>query len=239
MIEWPLILIGGLAGSSHCLGMCGGFSLMIGMGTNSLSRNLLAQGLYSAGRLFTYATLGAAAGFFGARLQSASVVWFNAPALLSIAAGLFLIYQGLLAAGIRLSWVTGSSSTASPCLMGGFLSGFLRSRSYWNRFLAGVLNGLLPCGLLYGFLAVAGASGDLLTGAGVMALFGAGTVPLMVIAGLTGNLLTAVARQRLLKIAAWCVVLTGMITVVRGAGAWQSERDSGPPPCPFCSARDR
>ncbi len=57
MIELPLVLLGGLLGSSHCIGMCGGFAISIGLGNRRLSSHVLRQLVYSSGRVFTYAFL--------------------------------------------------------------------------------------------------------------------------------------------------------------------------------------
>ena len=64
-----LTMLGGLLGSSHCVGMCGGFAAIVGLRTGSMAGNLRAQLIYSAGRLMSYATLGAIAGFAGQRLS--------------------------------------------------------------------------------------------------------------------------------------------------------------------------
>ena len=60
MNELPLILLGGVLGSSHCVGMCGGFALSIGATAPNVMQNLTRQLIYSAGRVFTYGFLGAA-----------------------------------------------------------------------------------------------------------------------------------------------------------------------------------
>ena len=58
MIEWPLVVVAGLLGSSHCLGMCGPLALAVGAGTRDVRANLVRQLTYSAGRIATYAALG-------------------------------------------------------------------------------------------------------------------------------------------------------------------------------------
>jgi sulfite exporter TauE/SafE len=94
--------------------------------------------------------------------------------------------------------------------------------------------GLLPCGLVYGFVTLAAATGDLLHGALVMGLFGLGTAPLMIATGWGGALLSGMARARLFKAAACCVVLMGAVTLVRGLGHLRAPAESGRPVCPFC-----
>lgn len=228
-----LIFLAGLLGSAHCIGMCGGFTLMIGMHTGTKWTNLVSQGSYSAGRIFTYSLLGAVAGALGQRVANATSTWANVSAGLSIIAGLFLIYQGLLATGIRFSKKP-FSAIQSPCLMSPILATFLKSENQAGKFFAGVLTGFLPCGLLYAFLSLAVASRDLLWGATIMATFGAGTLPIMIATGIGGRLLNSLTRQRLLQLAAWSVVMTGAITLTRGVMFANVPSNTEIPACPFC-----
>ncbi len=238
MSELPLIFVGGLLGSSHCLGMCGGFAILLGANSESRRHLWLSQGAYTVGRLFTYSTLGAIAGFIGLRTSNALTSWVNFSAMLSLIAGTFLIVQGLKAAGVKL-WTGGRSAMTHGCLMSPLFRTFFQSRQHSSKFLAGVMTGFLPCGLLYGFLAIATASQDLLLGGAIMLAFGSGTIPMMVFAGVGGQILSAANRLRLLRLAAWCVVVTGGITVYRGASFFSLEHSESVPKCPFCNTSDR
>ncbi len=86
------------------------------------------------------------------------------------------------------------------------------------------MTGLLPCGLVYGFLALACSTASLPRGAATMAAFGLGTVPLMVLTGTGASLVSMVTRRRLLRFAAWCVVLTGIVSLARGTMALDRRR---------------
>jgi sulfite exporter TauE/SafE len=230
MIEWPLVFGAGLLGSAHCLGMCGPFALALGAAAPSSRANFWRQGWYSAGRIFTYAVLGASAAFLGGWLSGKLPGWTNVPAVLALVAGGFLIVQGLLATGILPKrGVVG----AAPCPGAAAFKALLGGRSTADVFLAGLFTGLLPCGLLYGMLALAGSSGHVLTGLGTMVVFGSGTVPAMVAAGLGGSLLGLAARRRLQSVAAWCLVLTGVVSIARGAG-YLAIGPEPPAGCPFC-----
>jgi len=72
-------------------------------------------------------------------------------------------------------------------------------------------------------------------GLATMVAFGFGTVPAMIAAGLGGSVLGLAARRRLHAAAAWCLVVTGAISIARGAGhlSWSA---APPPGCPFCAA---
>lgn len=236
MIELPLVFLGGLLGASHCVGMCGGFAVMIGVAHSDWRRNLRAQLAYSAGRIVTYCVLGAAAGQIGMRLERFAGGWVNIPAALCILAGLFLIVEGLAAAGFDLrKWRRSVGGQAPHCTMIPLMASVLKIPGARNAFAAGLLTSLIPCGLVYAFLSLAATSGNFAAGMLVMGVFGLGTVPLMLTTGATASMLTLVQRRRMMYVAAWCVVLTGFITVARGAGVLDLGTGSERMHCPFCS----
>ncbi|MCA9056350.1 MAG: sulfite exporter TauE/SafE family protein, partial [Planctomycetaceae bacterium] len=142
---------------------------------------------------------------------------------------------GLRSAGFSLWRKNVSGETCGGCLTSPLLMTFLKAPGLHNAFLAGLMTGFLPCGLVYAFLALAAARTNPLEGMAVMTAFGLGTIPLMVLTGIGSTLLSAVTRQRLLRAAAWCVVLTGMLTVVRGAGFLRAASEAETPACPFCA----
>lgn len=234
MIELPFVFMSGLLGSAHCLGMCGPFAIAIGSGTRSWKQNLWRQSCYTVGRVFTYGFLGALAAFGGATLSRQAAVWVRVPAVLSIVAGLFLIYQGLSTAGVFQAWSRGKASSGTACLAASFFASFLRAPAARQVFIAGMLTGFLPCGLVYAMLALAASSSSLWQGIVTMALFGLGTSPVMMLTGWGGSLLHWTWRQRMLKIAAWCVVVAGVLSVVRGAGFLPMQAEAKPH-CPFCA----
>jgi sulfite exporter TauE/SafE len=216
MIELPLVFLGGLIGSAHCVGMCGGFAVSIGLGSSGLGANLQRQLIYTAGRIFTYSFLGVMAGYAGFWLAGKASLWINAQAALSMTAGVLLTGQGLLAMGLLPRWCWPQLRRRSPCLAGTFVGPFLSSPRATHILLAGVLTGFLPCGLVYGYLALASSSASVREGLLTMSLFGAGTAPLMVLAGAGGSLLSNTRRRSLLHISAICVTVTGLISIARG-----------------------
>ena len=229
MIELPLIFISGLLGSSHCIGMCGPFAAILGSSTTSWKQNVSWQLLYSLGRVFTYATLGAMAGYGGHRLIGLQLNGVNATAVLAIVAGVLLIREGLVTAGWwRKRYGMGG---ATVCPSGGLLRSLIRQQSRSGVFLAGVATGFLPCGLVYAFLLTAARTSDLLVGALVMIVFGLGTVPLMVATGTSASAIPMAWRFRLFTIAGWCVVLMGGLSLYRG---WTFLFVTDPSACPFC-----
>lgn len=249
MIELPLVFLGGLLGSAHCVGMCGGFALLIGAPAPRWSSNLGRQIVYSGGRIFTYCAFGAAVGYGGLRLTERLGEFVNVQATIAIVAGVLLVGQGLTSTGtwgyathaFRLA-LAGAGTAARPmpssagvgCLMGGMVGAFLRDRRWSHVFLAGVFTGLLPCGLVYAYVALAASTSDLMGGMATMAAFGLGTMPLMILTGTGSSLLSLAGRRRMLTIAAWCVVLMGFLSIVRGIGFLQLSSGAPAASCPLC-----
>lgn len=258
MTDLSLVLIGGLLGSSHCVGMCGGFAVAIGSGTATWRENLLRQSVYGVGRLFTYTTLGAAAGFGGRKLVLATNL-VNVQAMLAIVAGVLLVTQGFRATsawealkqclrqtrsrpkgvGLASPIPTRQPGFKLPvCLQPGLLGSLLRMPGSGGPFLGGVMTGFLPCGLVYAMLALAVSSGNLTDGALTMICFGAGTLPLMIGLGLGTSFVGVANRRRMFQLAAWCVVVTGGLSLARGAYALNSSHDASTertmPNCPMC-----
>jgi uncharacterized protein len=248
MIELPLVFLGGLLGSAHCLGMCGGFALLIGAPSRSWSTNLSRQMVYSGGRIFSYCSFGAAVGYGGLRLADGLGDFVNVQAIIAIAAGVLLVGQGLISTGTlryaarllhRLSLKRTfegrvANQAGLGCLMGGVVGAFLRDRRWSHVFLAGVFTGLLPCGLVYAYVALAASTSNLFAGMATMAAFGVGTMPMMILAGTGSKLLSLTGRRRLLYIAAWCVVLTGALSMARGIGFLQLPGEPPAAGCPLC-----
>jgi len=233
MIELPLVFLAGALGSSHCIGMCGGFALAIGAGAQGLRHNLWRQLIYSAGRIFTYATAGALAGYGGQRLAAAASATINVQATLALLAGALLIGQGLLSAGqLPRKPIVGG---AAPCQANKAFRSLLSARSGTQVFLAGMFTGMLPCGFVYAFLSLAASRGSLPQGMATMVAFGLGTMPLMLLAGSGGSLLSLASRRRVLQVAAWSLILAGGVSIVRGAGHLRVGNYQGAG-CPACQS---
>ncbi len=235
MIELPLVFLGGLLGSAHCVGMCGGFALSIGVGAKSFRANLQRQLVYTLGRVLTYSFFGVAAGYAGFWLSRRAGTLVHVQAGLSILAGCVLLFQGLLALGFLPRGLLGSIKLGgTPCLAGTFVGPFLTSPGWLNVLLAGVLTGFLPCGLVYGFLTLASSSASILQGLLTMCAFGAGTAPIMILTGAGGSLLSHSARRHLLRVSAVCVLLCGLVSLARGVAYVQFRATAEAASCPFC-----
>jgi len=174
--------------------------------------------------------LGAAAGYCGSRLTTVLPTAINFPSALAIAAGIFLVYQGLLSAGLLPKRAVTANT---PCVASTFLGQFLRQPTATGVFLAGVFTGFLPCGLLYGMLALATSTHSILLGGATLMVFGLGTAPAMILAGVSGRLLSLATRRGLYAAAAWCLILTGVVSIARGV-SFISHGDQPAAGCPIC-----
>lgn len=183
MLELWLAFSAGLAGSGHCLGMCGGIvtALALSNRDSGALRRFLFNLLYHVGRVATYATLGLLVGF----VSQAGMITSLKPHLrwLFLAANLFVVAIGLGTAlemrSFGISFLDGSGTG----FMSGFLSRLSGSRSILAALPAGLLMGLIPCGLVYGVLISAATSGSPLKGGGMMLAFGLGTLPALLLYG--------------------------------------------------------
>lgn len=205
------VLVGGLLGSAHCIGMCGGIAAALGTIDLPMRPLVLRHLAYNFGRVFTYAFMGAMAGAAGLWLGQYRLPLVAAQQVFSILAGVIMLAVGLNVLGVlRLprSW-------AMPELLSPLFKALLNARSPGGFFLAGLANGFLPCGLVYAFVAMAAASGAVIAGGAIMAAFGLGTIPAMLAVGCGSRLLTHTARLRVYRVAAVLIVLLGSVTVAR------------------------
>ena len=238
--ELPLVFVSGVLGAAHCIGMCGAISATMNLGTTNLRGALWRQILWSVGRVFTYSFLGMVAGFGGARLTKSefltsqtSVV--SIQAAFAIVAGALLLFQGLVAVG----WFRRRIKGGGTCLTASIFGGFLRGGSSIGVFVAGIATGFLPCGLVYSFLALAAASASAWKGPLLMAAFGMGTVPVMLMSGAGLTMASLQLRQRIMKFAAACVLVTGLLTIGRGiAFAASASAHTSQDACPLCAPDD-
>ncbi len=195
-----LFLTGLIGGLAHCGPMCGPFVLAQAAATRADAPVLrrLAGGLllpYHAGRLATYAALGAVAATLGLGIVALSPVRLTLALLLEGAALLFAAQAvARLVPYLPGHWAgrwTGKLASGWAAGLARLCRGLLAEPSPAGRFALGAVLGLLPCGFLYGALAAAAATRSPLAGAAAMAAFGLGTVPSLVLVGLGGAGLAA------------------------------------------------
>lgn len=205
-----LAFVTGLLGSLHCAGMCGpiAFSLPFSSGRSPVSF-YSGRVLYNVGRIITYAILGALVGSFGSALGM--VGWQR---YLGIFAGSLLVLAvlfGYLGKSDRYTLIDRISGKIKT----GFNKYFGSAKSS-SLFIVGLLNGLLPCGLVYTALAIALAAGDPVSGALVMVLFGSGTFPMMFVLSISRKFISQVVWKKFSRWSPLFALLIGVIFIFRG-----------------------
>ena len=224
MIEYPLIFLAGLAGSWHCVGMCGGFACALGLDTRGPAMSLTRHLAYNLGRVTTYVFIGGLVGFLAAGAGAHGVAaqpTSAAQRVLAIVSGLLMMLIGLQFLGWLRRWHGHPLQGFGAQLLARALRDLLHAPGPAAPLAFGVLNGFLPCPLVYAFAAQAAGSGGALPGLLVMLAFGLGTFPAMLLMGGLGGWLrrrddTWRWRRRGVDLAGTFIVLLGLITFARG-----------------------
>lgn len=198
------LFIVGLLGGTHCAGMCGGIVAALSMGSEPRLTLHLA---YNAGRVASYAAAGAIVGALGGASMALSgqlpvrIVLYLFSNLMLVALGLYLMgATGALAVVERGG--QGVWRRIQP-----LTRRFLPATRISQAFPLGLLWGWLPCGLVYSALATALVSGSAVRGAALMAAFGFGTLPNLLLAGFLLARFRSLAQGRTIRIVAGALVL--------------------------------
>ena len=212
-----IITIAFLGSFGHCIGMCGG--IVIAYSSTkvqqqwSKAQQSYAHLLYSFGRIFTYAILGAIFGYLG------GVTTFSntANGILWLVAGTAMLLTGLSLLGkIKFLTLIEHSFSKSKWYTENFKA-LLKSQTFFSFFLLGMLNGLLPCGFVYFFAITAASTADPLYGSLVMIIFGLSTIPALFSLGFfVGLFKQSGFRNIMIKLAAVSVIFYGIYTIYNG-----------------------
>lgn len=210
---WSSALVLGLLGSLHCLGMCGPIAFMLPLERGNGIKRSLQLSLYHLGRLIAYGTIGLAFGLLGR-----GVSLFGFQQKLSMGIGILMIVLVLLPgrflAGPRLFAPIHRLLGKLRALLGDTL----KKRTPDAFLTIGLLNGLLPCGMVYMALLGALAMAGPIQGAGYMLLFGLGTVPMMSLVAISKGMIKAPWTVKIKKMIPIFVVLIGILFILRGMG---------------------
>jgi sulfite exporter TauE/SafE len=210
-LEFAAAFMLGLVGSLHCAGMCGPIALALPLNNQSWFSRISGGLLYNLGRTLTYGLLGAIFGLAGMGLALGGLQQW-----VSILLGVLMILAVLMPRiGAVGKKITGASENLTGYLKKPFIRLF-RLRSYKSLFLIGLLNGFLPCGLVY--IAVAGAlvMSEYYQGALYMIFFGLGTIPMLLAISIAGNVISQKLRKRLTKAIPIVIILLGILFILRG-----------------------
>lgn len=208
-MDLALLFTLGLAGSAHCLGMCGGFVVAVTADGRERARRVF---LYHAGKLATYVFLGVIAGHLG---RAAGELGLGQRAL-ALVSGSVLLLMGLEALGLFQRFAPRVGEAIQLATRAVF-SPLLARHGGSSSFVVGIMNGFLPCGLVYAALAAAaarGSAGEAMLG---MAVFGLGTWPALGALGLAGSALGPGVRARLRPAAAILMLALAGVSFWRAA----------------------
>lgn len=217
-IDLLLILSAAFLGSvGHCIGMCGGIVLAYSSTKLKEEDSYLKQTLshlsYNIGRVTSYAFIGAFIGYIGQIIAFTTIT----KGILFLLTGLLMILAGLsLLANIRFLHSAQWSISQYSWYKNAFKR-LLSSKSYSSFYRLGVLNGFIPCGLVYSFAILAASTTTAWGGALVMASFGFMTIPALFFLGfITKFLQQGTLRQSMMKLSAVLILVYGIFTIIKG-----------------------
>lgn len=201
----------GLVGSLHCAGMCGPIALALPLNNQSWFARISGGLLYNLGRTLTYGLLGLIFGFAGMGLALG-----GAQQWVSIILGALMILAVLIP---RIGGAGKKVAGMADKLTGAIKKPFIRLfklKTYRSLFFIGLLNGFLPCGLVYIALAGALVMSKYYEGALYMVFFGLGTIPMLLAISVAGNVISQKLRHKLTKAIPFIIILLGILFILRG-----------------------
>jgi uncharacterized protein len=200
----------GLLGSFHCVGMCGPIVLALPLNRSSFISKLSGTLTYNIGRILTYSMIGILLGTLG---KGFVIAGFQQA--LSISIGVLILLIVLFG-----SYFPSTGKFPGIHSFVNKLKEKVRERfqisSYTSLFTIGLLNGLLPCGLVYLGIAGAFATGDSFQGGLFMFFFGLGTVPAMLSVSMMTNMITIDFRNKIKKAMPAFIVCMALLLILRG-----------------------
>lgn len=203
-------LILGITSNLHCVGMCGPIAMAIPVNRTNNWTILGGVLQYNFGRVLTYMFLGLLVGTIGISVDTLGILQW-----ISILAGVFLIVYAWR------KWFSVHITAKLPQLgiqkmISKNIGRVLRSEIPFKPLFLGLLNGLLPCGMVYIALMNAILGGHPYTSALAMMAFGVGTLPSMITIGFMANRITNEMRRKMNKVVPYLLTLVGLLIVLRG-----------------------
>lgn len=203
----------GLISSLHCIGMCGPIAMMLPVDRTNPAKKTTQIITYHLGRLTAYAIIGFVFGMLGQGLFIAGI-----QQQLSIFIGIAMILIVLIPEKNFANYNFSKPIFKLISKVKTTLGSQFKNKSYKSLFTIGLLNGFLPCGMVYVALFGAIAMQSISFGVLYMALFGLGTVPLMSSVVYLNSFLTLSVRNKIQKIIPYAAVCIGILFILRGLG---------------------
>ncbi|HLO73124.1 MAG TPA: sulfite exporter TauE/SafE family protein [Flavobacterium sp.] len=206
-------LIFGLISSFHCVGMCGPIAMMLPVDRNNEAKKITQIITYHIGKLTAYGILGLVFGLLGRSFYLAGM-----QQQLSIIVGVLMIVVALVPEKIFAKYNFSKPVYKVITKVKSSLGKQFKNKSYKSLFTIGLLNGFLPCGMVYVAIFGAIAMQSISLGVLYMILFGIGTIPMLTAVIYVSNLLSFSFRGTLQKIIPVVAVVIGMLFIIRGLG---------------------
>jgi hypothetical protein len=203
----------GLISSLHCIGMCGPIALMLPVDRKNPAKKIVQIVTYHVGRLAAYATIGLVFGLIGKGFFLAGM-----QQKLSIFIGISIIVVILIPERTFAQYNFSKPVFKLISKIKTNLGSQFKNKSYKSLFTIGLLNGFLPCGMVYVALFGAIAMQSASLGVLYMILFGLGTVPMMSSVVYLNSFLTIPIRNKIQKAIPYVGVIIGVLFILRGLG---------------------
>ncbi|MEO0037966.1 MAG: hypothetical protein RIQ59_1177 [Bacteroidota bacterium] len=206
-------LLFGLISSLHCIGMCGPIAMMLPVNKSNPAEKVIQIVIYHVGRLAAYASLGLIFGLLGRGFYMAGI-----QQQLSIAVGILMIVIVVVPEREFMKYNFSKPVYRLLSRIKSNLGNQFKRKSPDAFFTIGLLNGFLPCGLVYAALFGAIAMQNLTLSVTYMILYGIGTIPMMSAVVYLSNLLSVPVRNKLQKIIPIVAIFIGIMFIFRGLG---------------------
>ena len=203
----------GLISSFHCVGMCGPIAMMLPVDRNSEAKKVTQIITYHIGKLTAYGILGLIFGLLGRSFYLAGM-----QQQLSIIVGVLMIVVALVPEKVFAKYNFSKPVYKIISKVKSSLGQQFKNKSYKSLFTIGLLNGFLPCGMVYVAIFGAIAMQSVSLGVLYMLLFGIGTIPMLTAVIYISNVLSFSFRGTLQKIIPVVAVVIGMLFIIRGLG---------------------
>ena len=193
--------------------MCGPIAMMLPVDRNNPTKKTTQIFTYHLGRLTAYSSLGLLFGLLGKGLFIAGL-----QQQLSIVVGLLMIIVAIVPEKVFARYNFSKPVYKVISKVKSSLGKQFKNKSYKSLFTIGLLNGYLPCGMVYVALFGAIAMQSVAVGTLYMFLFGLGTVPMMSAIVYIANFITPKTRNSIQKAIPILTILIGMLFIIRGLG---------------------
>lgn len=203
----------GLISSFHCIGMCGPIAMMLPVDRDNQAKKVTQILTYHIGRITAYATIGLIFGLVGRGLYLAGL-----QQKMSIFIGVAMIAVILIPEKVFARYNFSKPVFKLISKIKTSLGSQFKNKSYKSLITIGILNGFLPCGMVYVALFGAIAMQNEFYGVLYMILFGLGTVPVMSSVVYLNSILSLSARNKIQKFIPYIAVIIGILFIFRGLG---------------------